>query len=128
MNSVIKPAVAIVLLGSSVPWNAQAQTYAARPVTLVVPVAAGGGADTIARIVADRMSKLLGQTIVVENRPGGGGTVATRQLARTEPDGYTLGIGMSATLSTAPSFMANAGYDPRKDFSPVGLIAVSPLV
>jgi tripartite-type tricarboxylate transporter receptor subunit TctC len=101
-----------------------AADYPARPITLVVPYAAGGGNDVIARIVAEKMSASLGQSIVVENRGGAGGTIATRQVAKAEPDGYTLLIATSS-LAINPSLYPNAGYDPRKDFAPVGLIASS---
>ena len=93
--------------------------YPARPITLVVPYAAGGGNDVIARIVAERMSASLGQSIVVENRGGAGGTIATRQVAKAAPDGYTLLIATSS-LAINPSLYPNVGYDPRKDFAPVG--------
>ena len=101
-----------------------AADYPAHPITLVVPYAAGGGNDVIARIVAGRMSASLGQQIVVENRGGAGGTIATRQVARATPDGYTLMIATSS-LAINPSLYPNVGYDPRKDFAPVGLIASS---
>ena len=103
---------------------ASAAEYPSRPITLVVPYAAGGGNDVIARIVAERMSASLGQSIVIENRGGAGGTIATRQVAKAEPDGYTLLIATSS-LAINPSLYPNAGYDPRKDFAPVGLIASS---
>src|SRR6187200_1474418 len=106
----------------------QAQDYPNRPIVLVVPYAAGGGNDVMARIVADRMSKTLGQQIVIENRGGAGGTIATRTVARSAPDGYTLVLGGTGTLAINPTLYANAGYDPRKDFAPVGLIATSALV
>ena len=101
-----------------------AADYPARPITLVVPYAAGGGNDVIARIVAERMSANLGQPIVIENRGGAGGTIATRQVAKAEPDGYSLLIATSS-LAINPSLYPNIGYDPRKDFAPVGLIASS---
>src|SRR4029077_11827335 len=80
--------------------------------------------DVIARIVAEKMGASLGQTIVIENRGGAGGTIATRQVAKAEPDGYTLLIATSS-LAINPSLYPNAGYDPRKDFAPIGLIASS---
>jgi tripartite-type tricarboxylate transporter receptor subunit TctC len=107
---------------------AQAQDYPNRPITLVVPYAAGGGNDAMARIVAERMSKTLGQQIVIENRGGAGGTIATRAVARAAPDGYTLVLGGTGTLAVNPTLYANVGYDPRKDFAPIGLIATSALV
>ena len=107
---------------------ALAQDYPARPITLIVPYTAGGGNDVMARIVADKMSAALGQPIVIENRGGAGGSIATRAVAHAEPDGYTLGLGGTGTLAIDPTLYSNAGYDPRKDFAPVGLIATSALV
>jgi tripartite-type tricarboxylate transporter receptor subunit TctC len=107
---------------------ALAQDYPSRPITLVVPYAAGGGNDVMARTVADKMSKSLGQQIVVDNRPGAGGNIATRQVAKAAPDGYTLVIGGTGTLAVNPTLYANAGYDPRKDFAPIGLIGESALI
>ncbi len=108
--------------------SALAQDYPSRPITLVVPYAAGGGNDVMARIVAEKMSKSLGQQIVIENKGGAGGSIATRQVAKAAPDGYTLGLGGTGTLAINPTLYPNVGYDPRKDFAPVGLIATSALV
>ena len=105
---------------------AVAQSYPARPITLVVPFAPGGSASTAARSVADKMSETLGQQIVIDNRGGAGGTVATRAVAKAPPDGYTLLVVTSATVGTSPSLFQNLGYDPRKDFAPIGLIAATP--
>ena len=104
---------------------AAAQDYPARPITLVVPQAPGGGNDVIGRILADHMSRLLGQQIVVENRTGAGGTLGTRQVAKSAPDGYTQVMGSTGTMAIAPTAYPNAGYDPRRDFAPVGMIARS---
>jgi tripartite-type tricarboxylate transporter receptor subunit TctC len=82
----------------------------------------------MARIVAEKMSKSLGQQIVIENKGGAGGSIATRQVAKAAPDGYTLGLGGTGTLAINPTLYPNVGYDPRKDFAPVGLIATSALV
>ena len=105
---------------------AVAQSYPTRPITLVVPFAPGGSASTAARSVADKMSETLGQQIVIDNRGGAGGTVATRAVAKAPPDGYTLLVVTSATVGTSPSLFQNLGYDPRKDFAPIGLIAATP--
>src|SRR5438128_4978221 len=105
-----------------------AQDYPSRPITLVVPYAAGGGNDVMARIVAEKMSKSLGQQIVIENKGGAGGSIATRQVAKAAPDGYTLGLGGTGTLAINPTLYPNVGYDPRRDFAPIGLIATSALV
>jgi len=103
-----------------------AQPFPNRPITLVVSFAPGGSTSIVARAVADKMGEALGQTVIVENRAGGGGTVGTRQVAKSPPDGYTLLLGYTGTLAIAPTLYQNAGYDPRKDFAPIGLIAVAP--
>ena len=107
--------------------GAAAQSYPSRPITLVVPFTAGGGTDIMARVVAEKMSRTLGQQIVVDNRPGAIGTIAMRQVAKSAPDGYTLVQANTSTLAIAPSMVANIGYDSRKDFAPVGLIGITPL-
>jgi tripartite-type tricarboxylate transporter receptor subunit TctC len=115
-------AVLLVLAPASA---VMAQDYPARPITLVVPYAAGGGNDVMARIVAEKMSKSLGQQIVIENKGGAGGSIATRQVAKSAPDGYTLGLSGTGTHAINPTLYPNVGYDPRKDFAPVGLMATS---
>jgi tripartite-type tricarboxylate transporter receptor subunit TctC len=105
------------------PRVAAAQSYPSRPVTLVIPFPPGGGNDALGRIVADKMSKSLGQQVVVDNRGGAGGTIATRAVARSAPDGYTILLAYTGTLAINPSLYANPGYDPRKDLAPIGLIA-----
>jgi len=117
---------AALVLAAAAP--AASQEYPARPITLIVPYAAGGGNDVMARIVAERMSRTLGQQIVIENKGGAGGSIATRQIAKAAPDGYTLGLGGTGTHAINPTLYPNVGYDPRKDFAPVGLIASSALV
>jgi tripartite-type tricarboxylate transporter receptor subunit TctC len=107
---------------------AAAEDYPTRPITLIVPYAAGGGNDAMARALADRMGAALGQQIVIENRGGAGGSIATRQVARAAGDGYTLGLGGTGTLAVDPTLYPNVGYDPRRDFAPVGLIATSAMV
>ena len=104
------------------PASAQ-QSYPARPITLVVPFPAGGGNDALARLVAERMSKPLGQQVVVENRGGAGGTVATRAIAKAAPDGHTILLSYTGTFAINPTLYPNAGYDPRKDFVAIGSIA-----
>ena len=117
-------AVAALSLSSLRRLAASAQDYPTRPITLVVPYAAGGGNDIMARTAADKMSPTLGQQIVIENRGGAGGSIATRQVAQAAPDGYTLVIGGTGTLAINPTLYPNVGYDPRKDFAPVGLIGI----
>jgi tripartite-type tricarboxylate transporter receptor subunit TctC len=114
-------AVAPLVLAQAQP--AAAQAYPTRPVTIVVPFAPGGGNDILARLLAQRMGAALGQQFVIENRAGAGGTVGARAVAKARPDGYTLMVGHSGIFGVAPSLYANAGYDPRKDYAPIGLIA-----
>ena len=106
---------------------AHAQSYPSRPITLIVPYPPGGGVDSMARIVAEKISAALGQQVVVDNRGGGGGNIGTRAVAKAAPDGYTLLLGHTATISINPSLYSNAGYDPEKDFSGIGLIAAMPV-
>ncbi len=103
-----------------------AQDYPNRPVTLVVPFAPGGSTTIVARIIAERMAETLGQQIIVDNRPGAGGTVGTRQVAKSAPDGYSIALGYTGTLAIGPSLFPNVGYDVRRDFAPVGRIATAP--
>jgi tripartite-type tricarboxylate transporter receptor subunit TctC len=128
MSKLTLPIVIAIAVSLHASRPAAAQTFPTRPITLIVPVAPGGGADILSRVIADGMTKVLGQPVIVENRPGGNATVATRQVARSKPDGYFVGVGMSAALAAAPTSVSNIGYDPRTDFSPIGLIALSPLI
>src|SRR6201999_3734897 len=98
MRIVLAALAALLALSS-----ARADDYPTRPITLVVPYAAGGGNDVMARTVADKMSRTLGQQIVIENRAGAGGSTATRQVAKSTPDGYTLVIGGTGTLGVNPT-------------------------
>src|SRR5436190_2756681 len=106
---------------------ARAQAYPVRTITLVVPYPPGGGVDALARIVAEKLSAALKHTVVVDNRAGAGGNLGTRAVAKAEPDGYTLMLAHTGTISINPSLYANAGYDPRKDFAPIGLIGSMPV-
>ena len=111
-----------IACGASVLAASAQQSYPARPITLVVPFPAGGGNDALARLVAERMSKPLGQQVVVENRGGAGGTVATRAIAKSPPDGHTILLSYTGTFAINPTLYPNAGYDPRRDFAPIGSI------
>lgn len=102
-----------------------ADTYPSRLIKLIVPFAAGGPADTLARIVANRLSVALGQSVILENRPGAGGTIGAKAAAAAEPDGYTLMYANTAALVVGPNVYANPGYNPMTQFAPVALVAVS---
>jgi tripartite-type tricarboxylate transporter receptor subunit TctC len=104
-----------------------ADDYPNRPIVLVIPLPPGGTNDILARAVSDKMSAALGQQIVIENRnAGGGGTAGTRLTARAAPDGYTILLGYTSTLATGPNLYKDVGYDPRRDFAPIGQIASAP--
>jgi tripartite-type tricarboxylate transporter receptor subunit TctC len=117
---------AAVLLAIAGMSGAQAQDYPSRTVTVIVPFAAGGPADITGRIVADIFSRHLGQKFVVENVGGAGGTTGALRAARAAPDGYTIISGHLGTNALAPAFYPNLGYDPQKDFAPIGLTAEYP--
>jgi len=119
-------AAAFVFGLSGAPNGAQAQSFPGRTITLVIPFAPGGSTSIVGRVIADKMSQLLGQSIVVDNRPGAGGTVGTRAVANSEPDGYTILLGYTGTLAIGPSLYKNVGYDPGKDFAPIGMIGNAP--
>src|SRR2546423_5786406 len=111
-------ALALALLMSAI-TPCLAQDYPTRTVTLVVPYPPGGGVDAMARIVADKLSAALGQQVIVDNRGGGSGLVGTRAVIKSAPDGYTLFLGHTGSISINPSLYANAGLDPRKDFTAI---------
>jgi tripartite-type tricarboxylate transporter receptor subunit TctC len=120
-------AAAFLLLAAiSVQASVQAQDYPTRTVTIIVPFAAGGPADVMGRIAADILSRHLGQSFVIENVAGAGGTVGATRAARATPDGYMLLAGHMGTNALAPIFYPNLGYDPEKSFEPVNLTAMQP--
>lgn len=106
---------------------ALAQSYPAKPVRLIVPLAPGGNSDIVARAVAQQVGEQLGQTIVVENRPGASAMVGTQLVAKASPDGYTL-LAVANTFAVVPSLVSNPGYDPLKDFAGVSLTCLVPQV
>ncbi len=108
--------------------SAQAQTYPTKPIRLVVPFAPGGSSSIVARAVAAEMEKGLGQSIIIDNKPGGGGNVAMMEVARADPDGYTLIIGHVGSLAMNPFMYAKLPYDVDKDFTPISLLAVVPAI
>ena len=123
IRNLVRAAVAAstLALGSA----ASAQTYPSRPITLVCPLAAGSTTDILARVLADGLSRVLGQNVIVDDRPGAGGTVAMRQVAKAAPDGYTLVMGTNAALAINVGLYQDLGYDSVKDFAPILNIATS---
>src|SRR5262245_17549077 len=113
--------VALALLGSPAPAQ-----YPSRPITVIVPFAAGGPTDVVARLLGDHMSRTLAQPIVVENIGGGGGTIGMTRAAQARPDGYTIAIGNMGTQSAAPALNPNLKYDPAVSFAQVGIVSYTP--
>ena len=114
-----------VLLAMLFSQLAVAQNYPSRPIRFIVPFAAGGGTDLVARTLAHKLTQALGQPVVVDNRTGASGVIGTELAAKSAPDGYTIMIA-TPTLAVNPSLIPNLSYDPVKDFAPVSLIATSP--
>jgi tripartite-type tricarboxylate transporter receptor subunit TctC len=123
MKSVFAAILSVVLLGVT----AQAQPYPTQPIRLLVPYAAGGLPDTVARIVAQGLTERLGQSVIVENRPGGNGSVAASTLAAAPADGYTFLVTDGSMLSINPLLFKTVTYDARRDFVPVALLGRAPL-
>jgi tripartite-type tricarboxylate transporter receptor subunit TctC len=108
--------------------GAQAQTWPAKPIRLVVPFTPGGVTDTSGRLIAEQLSKRLGQQVIVDNKPGASGNIGTQQVATAEPDGYTLLLGFDGTMVINPHVFARTGFDTLKDFAPIGKIGDAVLI
>ena len=117
-----------IVAGLALIAPAKAQDYPSKPIRLVVPFAAGGATDVLARLVGERLTATLGQQVVVDNRPGAGGNIGSDLVARAEPDGYTILMGAVGTHAINPSLYPKMPYDPVKDFAPVTLVASVPNV
>jgi tripartite-type tricarboxylate transporter receptor subunit TctC len=122
------PALAVAVLAGLAANPLAAAEFPSRPVTIIVASTAGGGTDIVSRIIADQLSRQLGQPFVVENRPGSGSVTGTAFAANAAPDGYTLQTGLNASMAVNPSLFANLPYDPIRDFAPVGMLAEFPFV
>src|SRR5437870_5369342 len=120
--------VAAVVVGLSAFQAASAQPYPSHPITVVVPFPAGGPSDVVARIVTEHMGRLLGQTMVIENVGGAGGTIGSARVAAAAPDGYTLLAGSMGSHVSAPVLTPNVKYDSERDFEPIGFTAHAPAV
>ena len=121
-------ASACALITALAPCAAPADDYPSRPIRLIVPYAAGGGADSVARIVAKRVGETLGQTIVIENRGGAGSIIGTELVNKSDPDGYTLLLGQSGPISINPAVYKKLPYDPVRDFAPVTMTTSYPYI
>ena len=117
-----------IIAGLALAGPVKAQDYPSKPIRLVVPFAAGGATDVLARLVGERLTASLGQQVVVDNRPGAGGNIGSDLVARAEPDGYTILMGAVGTHAINPSLYPKMPYDPVKDFAPVTLVASVPNV
>ena len=120
--------IAAAFLLAALVAGAQAQNYPTRPIRFIVPIAAGGGADLVARVIAERLSRNLGQQVVVENRAGGGTVIGAELVARSPADGYTWLLGTATSHAINASLVKKLPYDPVKDFAPIALVAVLPQI
>jgi tripartite-type tricarboxylate transporter receptor subunit TctC len=120
--------VMAVLGLSAMSWAASAQGYPTQTVRIVVGYTPGGASDVVARLLADKLSPLLKQPVIVENRPGVGGILGMSEVAKSQPDGHTLGIAVSGTMVTGPHLQRNMPYDPVASFAPVTMVADAPMV
>lgn len=119
--------LAVALAWPCGPAAAQGQ-YPDRPITMIVPLAAGGGTDGVARILAEHIGRGLGQPVVIDNRGGANGVIGAQAAARARPDGYTLFMTTGTTQAITPALMRNLPYDPIRDFTPIALVGVFPLI
>jgi len=126
--SVMASSVAMAAAGL-LPTVVQAQAaYPNKPVTLIVPYPAGGANDAVGRLIGQKMAEVLGQPVIVDNKPGAGTTIGAALAAKAPADGYTIVLGSLASHAVSPHLIPNAGYDAVKDFAPIGLIGVAPIV
>ncbi len=119
---------ALLVLSLPAPAQAPAESYPSRPIHLVVPYAPGGVSDITGRIVAQKMTELLGQSVVVENRAGAGGMVGTASVAKSAPDGYTIVLSSLSAYAIGPRLVKTPLYDPINDFTPIASVALAPTI
>jgi len=126
-NALRNMALVALLLGFASELSAQS-SYPSKPITVIVPFAAGGPTDVVARILGDHLSRTLGQQLVVENIGGAGGSTGMTRVAQSAPDGYTIAVGNMGTQSAAPALYPNLKYDPATSFDQIGLANNTPMV
>jgi tripartite-type tricarboxylate transporter receptor subunit TctC len=130
--TMVRSSLTIATIAAVAAWTAcapaAAQDYPVRPIKIIVPVTPGGFTDLLPRILGQKITELTGQAVVVENRPGGGGSVATEEVIRSPADGYTLMMGLHAVLAILPHLSSTFPYDPAKVFAPIVLVAKAPSV
>jgi tripartite-type tricarboxylate transporter receptor subunit TctC len=124
MSTVLRRSLAILVLMLPPLAGTAAQDFPSRPVRLVVPYAAGGSGDVLARLIGEKLTALWGQQVIIDNRPGGGGLIGTEFAARSEPDGYTIYLATDGPLTVAATLHKHVPYDWRRDFAPVSMVAV----
>jgi tripartite-type tricarboxylate transporter receptor subunit TctC len=119
---------ALALMVLHTPPPAAAQSYPTRTITIIVPLAAGTGMDTVVRLYADELSKSLGHTVVVDNRPGAATMIGTEAVGKAAPDGYTLLVATSSAMAINPVLYKKIAYDPVRDFVPISFYVKSPFI
>jgi tripartite-type tricarboxylate transporter receptor subunit TctC len=127
-ESLIRTALFLAFAGAPATASAQQAAYPAKPVKLVIPYPPGGGTDITGRAMAQKLSEFLGQSVVIENKPGATGMIGAASVAKSAPDGYTVLFGAASEMAINASLFKNMTYDPRTDFEPVTLVATFPLV
>ena len=121
-------ATATLLAGAALAQGPATGAWPQRPLTMIVPYPAGGANDAIARLIGQKLSEGLGQPVIIDNRPGAGTTIGSALASRAPADGYTLVLGSLASHAVGPHLIPKAGYDPVKDFAPIGLIGTAPII
>lgn len=127
-ESLLRAALFLAFAAAPATASAQQGTYPAKPVRLVIPYPPGGGTDITGRAMAQKLSEFLGQSVVIENKPGATGMIGAASVAKSAPDGYTVLFGAASEMAINASLFKNMTYDPRTDFEPVTLVATFPLV
>ena len=127
-RTLLKTVAAAATMAAIAPAVWAADNYPSRPIKLIVPFGAGGSTDIVARLLADKMGPILGQAVVIENKGGAGGSIGAAEIAKSAPDGYTIGMATVSTHGSNPAIMSKLPYDARKDFAPITNVMAVPSV